>query len=79
MSIERIVMCDGCGAIATPALESEDPRVLAEKAGWICDEKGDHCPNCHNGEEEPDVNNESPLCGCGEPTCMGQCGCPVKK
>lgn len=22
----------------------------------------------------PDINNEAPLCECGEPTCMGQCG-----
>lgn len=27
--------------------------------------------------EPPDVNNESPLCSCGEPTCMGQCGNPT--
>ena len=25
-------------------------------------------------EPEPDVNNDAPLCGCGEPTCLGICG-----
>lgn len=53
MSIERIVMCDGCGAIATPALESEDPRALAEAEGWLCDADSDddYCPSCrHKGD-----------------------------
>ncbi len=37
----------------------------------ICVDLPEPCP-----DEPPDVNNESPLCGCGEPTCMGTCGTP---
>jgi hypothetical protein len=51
MSVEKVVVCDGCGKAAEPALDSEDPRATAQADKWVCDEQGDYCPNCHNGEE----------------------------
>lgn len=31
----------------------------------------------HGEADPPCPDHESLLCGCGEPTCLGQCGSPV--
>jgi hypothetical protein len=40
-------------------------RIIGDDLNCYVDYFGD--------PQEPDVNNESPLCGCGEPTCNGTC------
>lgn len=58
-------LCTVCVAKDPLAPNSgEDPLTPNE----ISDNGGDA------DDTEPDVNNEAPLCGCGEPTCLGICG-----
>jgi len=56
--------CPGCGEARMDELSWDDAGE--EVTCWACGKV--YRP------EPPEVNNESPLCGCGEPTCAGQCG-----
>ena len=46
-----------------------DGRAFCEQCGPRRDDNGAPLP-------EPDSDNEGPLCGCGEPTCLGTCAAP---
>jgi len=46
LSTYRIVVCDECGASSDYALESENPRTVAEDNGFAFSGGKDLCPQC---------------------------------
>jgi len=52
IEITKRIVCDCCGAQGPEALESEDPKILAEAEGWDCGDE-DRCPACAAKGESP--------------------------
>lgn len=57
--------------------KAKGERILREDEATADDRRVYVEEDCGIWEEEPELpDGESPVCGCGELTCMGQCGCP---
>ena len=48
-------------------------RAWCDQCGPQIGDGGEPRETAADKSEPPDVNNEAPLCGCGEPICMGTC------